>query len=92
VAEFERPKTAAKVVHRGMEIFLLDAIDTDAERRRLEAALAKWRKDLAQSERKLANPGFAERAPADVVTEEKRRREAALREIALLERSLADLG
>ena len=89
---FARPKTAAKVVDRGLEIFLLDAIDVAAERKRLEISLAKRRKDLAEAEKRLANPGFLERAPAEVVAEEKRRREAARGEIELLERSLADLG
>ncbi len=91
-AEFERPRTAAKVVHAGMEIFLLDVIDVEDERKRLDGALKKWRKDLELAEKKLANRSFVERAPAEVVAEERRRLEAARREIEILERSLADLG
>jgi valyl-tRNA synthetase len=91
-AAFDRPKTAAKVVHRGMEIFLLDVIDVDAERSRLEAGLKKWRKDLEHIEKKIDNPRFVEKAPPEVVAEERRRLEAARREIALLETSLADLS
>ncbi|MBM3306097.1 MAG: class I tRNA ligase family protein, partial [Candidatus Aminicenantes bacterium] len=91
-AAFDRPKTAAKVVHLGMEIFLLDVIDVDAERSRLEAGLKKWRKDLEHIEKKIDNPRFVEKAPPEVVAEERRRLEAARREIALLETSLADLS
>ncbi|MDH4198055.1 MAG: class I tRNA ligase family protein, partial [Candidatus Aminicenantes bacterium] len=90
-ASFARPKTAAKVVDCGLEIFLLDAIDVAAERKKLEASLVKKRKDLSEAEKRLANPSFLERAPAAVVTEEKRRQATARREIELLERSLADL-
>jgi len=90
-ASFSRPKTAAKIVDGGIEIFLLDAIDAAAERKRLETSLARRRKDLGEAEKRLANQGFLERAPAEVVAEEKRRRDAARAEIELLERSLADL-
>jgi len=75
-----------------MEIFLLDVIDVDAERSRLEAGLKKWRKDLEHIEKKIDNPRFVEKAPPEVVAEERRRLEAARREIALLETSLADLS
>jgi valyl-tRNA synthetase len=91
-AAFERPKTAVKVIHLGLEIYLLDVVDVEAERKRLEGALGKRRAELEQTERKLANKGFVDRAPAEVVAEERRRRDASLREIEILERSLADLG
>ena len=91
-AAFERPKTAIKVVHGGLEIYLLDVVDIEAERKRLEGTLGKRRAELEQTERKLANKGFVDRAPAEVVAEERRRRDASLREIEILERSLADLS
>jgi valyl-tRNA synthetase len=90
--EFERPVTAAKIVQRGMEIFLLDVIDLEAERKRLQASLKKWRRELEQAEKRLGNPDFLNRAPAAVVTEERRRLEAARREIELLEAGLKSLG
>ncbi len=74
-----------------MDPTLLDAVDVAVERKKLEATLVKFRKDLAEAEKRLSNPSFLERAPAEVVAEEKRRREAARSEIELLERSLADL-
>ena len=89
--DFERPKTAAKVVHLGIEIFLLDVINPADDRRLLESSLRKWRNELEQADKRLASSGFVNRAPADVVSAERVRREAARREIALLERSLRDL-
>ena len=86
--EFERPVTAAKIVQRGMEIFLLDVIDLDAERKRLQSSLKKWRREFEQAEKRLGNPDFVGRAPAAVVAEERRRLEAARREIDLLEKAL----
>jgi valyl-tRNA synthetase len=91
-ADYERPKTAARIVERGLEIFLLDVIDIEVERKRLETALEKARKDLEKVEKRLGNPNFVDRAPADVVAEERRRGAAARREIKLLEASLRDLS
>jgi valyl-tRNA synthetase len=90
--EFERPATAAKVVQRGLEVFLLDVIDIATERKRLQSSLKKWRRELEQSEKRLANPDFVDRAPAEVVAEERRRLEAARRELDLIEASLKSLG
>jgi valyl-tRNA synthetase len=88
---FERPNTAAKIVHRGIEIYLLDVVDREAERTRLEAGLKKWRKELELTEKRLANPSFIDKAPAEVVAEERQRHEAARREIELVKASLASL-
>ncbi len=86
--EFERPATAAKIVQRGMEIFLLEVIDVEAEKKRLQTSLRKWRRELEQAEKRLANSDFVNRAPAAVVAEERRRLEAARREVELIETSL----
>jgi valyl-tRNA synthetase len=90
--EFERPATAAKIVERGMEIFLLDVIDIEAERKRLQSSLKKWRREFEQAEKRLANPDFIDRAPEAVVAEERRRLEAARREVELIEAGLRSLG
>jgi valyl-tRNA synthetase len=91
VPDFERPKTAARIVHMGVEIFLLQVINLEDERRRMENSLKKRRKELEQIEKKLSSSGFISRAPEDVVSSERQRREAAAREIALLEQGLRDL-
>jgi valyl-tRNA synthetase len=46
-------------------------IDLDAERARLDKAIAEAEADLATVERKLANESFLERAPADIVEKER---------------------
>jgi valyl-tRNA synthetase len=67
------------------------AIDVAAERRRLEKDLAAARADLAQTERKLANPSFVERAPEAVVARSRDRLAAAQAEIAQLEQRIGAL-
>jgi valyl-tRNA synthetase len=67
------------------------AIDIGAERRRLEKDLAAAKADTEQSERKLANPSFVERAPDVVVAKSRDRLAAARAEIASLEQRLAAL-
>jgi len=89
--DFERPKTAARIVHLGVEVFLLQVINLDDERRRMENALKKWRKELEQIEKRLASSGFIQRAPAEVVAAERQRRETTAREIELLEQGLREL-
>jgi valyl-tRNA synthetase len=67
------------------------AIDVGAERRRLEKDLSAARADREQSERKLANPSFVERAPEAVVARSRDRLAAAQAEIERLEQRLASL-
>jgi valyl-tRNA synthetase len=52
---------------------LAGLVDVEAERPRLRKAIAETEGLLERSEAKLNNPNFAERAPADVVTGEKKR-------------------
>ena len=68
------------------------AIDVAAERRRLEKDLAAARADLAQTERKLANASFVERAPEAVVARSRERLAAAQADIARLEERLGALA
>jgi valyl-tRNA synthetase len=67
------------------------AIDVAAERRRLEKDLAAARADVAQTERKLANPSFVERAPEAVVARSRDRLAAGRAEIARLEQRIGAL-
>ena len=54
---------------------LAGVVDLDAERARLDKAIAEAAADLARADGKLTTPSFVDRAPADVV--EKERRKAA---------------
>ena len=48
-------------------------IDFDAERERLAKELKKIEKEIEKAEAKLNNPKFAERAPAEVLEEQRER-------------------
>jgi len=48
---------------------LADAVDPDVERRTLRENMAKLEKDIALIEKRLANPGYADKAPAKLVQE-----------------------
>jgi valyl-tRNA synthetase len=86
-----RPKNAASQVIGDMEIFLGNVLDPEKERARLEAQKTKLAKQLEASERKLANRNFVDKAPAEVVEEERKRVEELSGEIALLDKNLEAL-
>jgi len=92
--EAEAPSDAARRVLSFGELYvpLAGMIDIDAERRRLQAELAGAERDLAQSEAKLENGRFVERAPADVVEKERGKRDEFSQKKERLEASLASLG
>jgi valyl-tRNA synthetase len=46
-------------------------VDVEAEEQRLLKEISKIEKDIELFTRKLANPSFVDRAPADVVAKEK---------------------
>jgi valyl-tRNA synthetase len=71
----ERPRGSAAAVVRGAEVLvpLLGVIDLDAEHRRLEKEIGKLQKEREGCERRLVNPSFVERAPAEVVARERDR-------------------
>ncbi|RME77081.1 MAG: valine--tRNA ligase [Planctomycetota bacterium] len=90
----ERPRACATEVVRDLEVYvpLEGLIDLAAERERLEGQLAHKRKQLEGVRRKLANPAYVERAPAEVVAQTREREAELEREIAALEAGIADLG
>jgi len=69
-----------------------DLIDLDAERERLQKRLAEADEARSRSEEKLANAGFRDKAPEDVVLAEKRKVERFEREAESLREQLAELG
>lgn len=72
------PKASASAVVAGSELFvpLTGAVDFDAELARLDKDIAKIDKVLTGVEKKLANPGFVNNAPADVVDKERAKAQA----------------
>jgi valyl-tRNA synthetase len=64
--------SASKIIG-DLQILVHDIIDDAAEKKRLEQALVKVEKEIANCERKLNDPKFMERAPAEVVEEQRTR-------------------
>ena len=71
---------------------LAELVDLEKEKARIQKELDKNRKELDKLETKLANPGFVNKAPAQVVEAEKERAEKLRALIAKLEESAASLA
>jgi valyl-tRNA synthetase len=80
---------SAGTVH--VEIDTTGAIDVAAERTRLGRDLAAAQKELEQAEKKLGNPKFVEKAPADVVDGIRARHATAAADIERITARLAAL-
>ncbi|GAA0770764.1 valine--tRNA ligase [Roseibium denhamense] len=67
------PKGAAQIIVGEATICLplAGVIDLSAEKARLEKAAGKLEADISKIEKKLGNPKFVEKAPEEVVSEEK---------------------
>ncbi|CAM00706.1 valyl-tRNA synthetase [Saccharopolyspora erythraea NRRL 2338] len=74
-----------------VELDLSGAIDVAAERKRLAKDLAAAEKELAGTEKKLGNPAFTDKAPAEVVDKIKVRRDTALADIERINARLSAL-
>jgi valyl-tRNA synthetase len=68
-----------------LELFASDEIDAIQVRERVERRRQKLREEVERAERKLANRGFVEKAPAEVVEAERERLAAYREELASLE-------
>jgi valyl-tRNA synthetase len=71
--EARRTPGAASKVIGDLQILVHDVIDDAVERERLHKALDRVDKEVAGCEKRLADPKFAERAPAEVVAEHRER-------------------
>jgi valyl-tRNA synthetase len=85
---------SARLVVQGETVLLPvgELIDLDAERARLRKRLDAAEDERGRAEEKLANPGFRDKAPEDVVLAEKEKVERFEREAAALREQLAELG
>ncbi len=68
------------------------ALDTGAEKERLTKLIAEKRKSAGVIEARLANPGYADKAPAKLVEQSKAELARLTAEAAAAEASLAKLG
>jgi valyl-tRNA synthetase len=89
----ERPEQAAALVVGDVEVFLPLAglVDLAAERARLAKELEQADADVARREARLANAGFVDKAPAQVVQRERDTLAAAKVTAAKLREQLAQL-
>jgi valyl-tRNA synthetase len=88
----EQPGNAAAINVAGIRLYVLDIIDVEAERKRLEKEKATLEKGVKGIEGKLSNENFVNKAPADVVQRERERLEGIRRDLTAVEDALAALG
>ena len=75
-----------------LEVPLAGIIDEQAERSRLNREMEKVRREMESLERKLSNASFVERAPKEVVEENRRRLEEYRNQATKLDEGLKRLG
>jgi len=89
-SNIEKPEDASLQVAGDVQIFvpLKGMVDAVAEAERLIKEIGKIEKEIEQFAKKLENPSFVDRAPADVVAREREKLAEAEAKKALLEGSL----
>jgi valyl-tRNA synthetase len=89
----EAPATSAQIALPKMEVFvdLKDFIDVDAEKARNEKLKKRLQGTIAGKEKKLANANFVERAPAEVVEQERASLESLRQQLKSVEAALETL-
>ncbi|MFZ3170580.1 MAG: valine--tRNA ligase [Carboxydocellales bacterium] len=89
----EKPSQAVTAMLKGMEIFLPLAglIDLEKEKERLEKEIAKLDQELARVNGKLNNQGFIAKAPEEVITKEKAKRDEYQQKKDVLQARLTSL-
>ena len=86
----EKPEDASIQVAGDVQIYvpLKGVVDAEEEEKRLLKEIAKIEKDIDQFSKKLENPSFVERAPADVVAKEREKLSEVADKRLVLEASL----
>jgi valyl-tRNA synthetase len=90
----DKPAQATTHVTGDMQVSvsLAGLIDVDAEVKRLEKQIAEKKKHLAGTQTKLDNPNFVNKAPAEVVQQQREQVEELKKQIAALEANMRELG
>jgi valyl-tRNA synthetase len=86
----EKPQDASIQVAGDVQIFvpLKGLVDVEAEEQRLLKEIAKVVKEIEQFAKKLENPSFVDRAPAEIVAKEREKLNEVTGKKAVLEESL----
>ncbi len=89
-----KPKVSASSVLREMDLIipLEGMMDFEEERNRIEKELKKIEKDLIFLDKKLSNPNFVKKAPADVIEKDEKRKTTLSEKQAKLEIHLKTIG
>jgi valyl-tRNA synthetase len=87
------PKQAAIAVVGDLEICvpLAGLIDFDSERARLGKEIQKAREDISRADKKLSNPSFTERAPAEIIEKERGKLDEARAKLEKLNHALTQI-
>ena len=93
LVEGEKPEKSVAQVIPGVEVFLPveGLIDIEKETQRVQKEISKVTKDLLQTEKKLSNSTFLERAPEDIISKEKEKLEEFSTQKKKLEEVLSKL-
>jgi valyl-tRNA synthetase len=86
-----KPPNAAVVVTDTVEVYVHDAVDTKAEKRRLEKQRKELEKAREAFEAKLANKDFVNKAKPEVVTCAEERLDELNKQLEVVERHLLEL-
>jgi valyl-tRNA synthetase len=88
------PKFSGQAVVMGNQVYLeLEGlIDKQVERDRLSKEIAKTEAFLSSTKARLENPGFADRAPAEVVRKEREKFQGILENLEKLKKSLSAMA
>ncbi len=93
--ESEKPKQAlTAIIGEEVEVYLPleGVIDIDAEKARLRKELSQVEAEIKRTEGKLNSEGFLKKAPAEVVSKEKSRREEQEARLQKLQQRLQELN
>ncbi|MEM9563063.1 MAG: valine--tRNA ligase, partial [Actinomycetota bacterium] len=91
----DRPAVASTIAFEGAEVHvsgLVDELDLDGERARLQKLIEAKSGQVAGFEKKLANPGYVNNAPAELVAETRELLAGARSDLDAAEAAMAALG
>ncbi|EKE21243.1 MAG: hypothetical protein ACD_7C00304G0013 [uncultured bacterium] len=87
----DKPSEALYVIVGGIEIYLINEIDKDVEKKRISAELENLKKYTANLTQRLSNKEFAKKAPPQIVAQEKEKLVKAQADILEMEKHLEKL-
>ncbi|KKP81432.1 MAG: Valine-tRNA ligase, partial [Candidatus Moranbacteria bacterium GW2011_GWF1_35_5] len=87
----DKPAEALYIVVGGIEIYLINEIDKDVEKKRISAELENLKKYTANLTQRLSNKEFAKKAPPQIVAQEKEKLVKAQADILEMEKHLEKL-